>query len=357
MYEQKHFYLVLLYMVYNVKQRQIYLFFLVAIAFISCKRNTRPDVSNINLSIKIERFDKQLFEGKNKNPDQTDAVLKQQYGLFYDDFMHKMVGSPEYADRDILNTLYQDQAYTDLTKEVDSVFPSLTEQEAGLTETFKYIKYYYPKAKIPKMISFVSGFAYQMPVGDQYLGIGLDMFLGKDSKFYRAIVESVPLYLSRRFTPEYIVPRVAETYAHEELFAEPDGNRTLLSKMIFQGKILYFLDQVLPENITDSVKIGYTAQQLNWAQTFEGDIWAYFLENNFLFETDYQKIQVFLSEGPFTPGLGEKRESAPKLGIFMGWQIVKKYMDEHPDISLQQLMADHDAQKILNQSKYKPKQK
>jgi hypothetical protein len=196
-----------------------------------------------------------------------------------------------------------------------------------------------------------------MPVGDQYLGIGLDMFLGKDSKFYKAIIQSVPLYLSRRFTPEYIVPRVTETYAHEELFPEPDEKKSLLAKMVFQGKILYFLDQVLPENTPDSVKIGYTSDQLQWAQNFEGNIWAYFLENNFLYETDYQKIQVFLSEGPFTPGLGENRESAPKLGVWTGWQMVKKYMAEHPEITLQQLMADHDAQKILNQSRYKPKPK
>lgn len=342
-------------MMYNVKHWQIYLIFLFAITFISCRQNNRPDVSNIQVSIKIERFDKELFNGKNKDVIDVDKQLASKYGVFYDDFIHRILDS-KYSNTESLNNLYHDRAYTDLSKEVDSVFPNLKAQEEGLNETFKYIKYYYPKAKIPKFISFASGFAYQMPVGDNYLGIGLDMFLGKDSKFYRAIVQSVPLYLSRRFTPEYIVPRVAETYAHEELFAEPDDNRTLLAKMIFQGKILYFLDQVLPENVDDSTKIGYTQQQMDWVQNFEGDIWAYFLENNYLYETDYQKIQVFLSEGPFTPGLGENRDSAPKLGVWMGWQIVKKYMKTHPDITVQQLMADNDAQKILKESKYKPKQ-
>ncbi|RZL12424.1 MAG: gliding motility lipoprotein GldB, partial [Pedobacter sp.] len=328
-------------MMYNVKHRQIYLIFLFAVAFFSCKQNNRPDVSNIKLDVKIERFDKEFFAARDKNPTETNKQLLNKYGFFYEDYLHKMIGSPSYSDDQILSTLFADQAYKDLTKEVDSVYPNMKVQEEGLTETFKYIKHYYPKAKVPKIIAFVSGFAYQMPVGDNYLGIGLDMFLGKDSKFYGAIVQSVPLYLSRRFAPEYIVPRVAETYAHEELFAEPDENRTLLSKMIFQGKILYFLDQVLPENIADSTKIGYTSEQLQWTQNFEGDIWAYFLENNFLYETDYQKIQVFLSEGPFTPGLGENRESAPKLGVWVGWQIVKKYMAEHPKVTLQQLMADN----------------
>jgi gliding motility-associated lipoprotein GldB len=343
-------------MTYNVKHWQIYLIFLFAMAFISCRQSNRPDVSKIQVDIKIERFDNELFAGKKKNITEVDQQLRSKYGVFYEDFIHRILDS-KYSSTESLANLYRDQAYTDLTKEVDSVFPNLKAQEAGLSETFKYVKYYYPKAKIPKFIAFASGFAYQMPVGDNYLGIGLDMFLGKDSKFYKAIVQSVPLYLSRRFAPEYIVPRVAETYAHEELFAEPDENRTLLSKMIFQGKILYFLDQVLPENISDSTKIGYTRQQLDWAQNFEGDIWAYFLENNFLYETDYQKIQVFLSEGPFTPGLGENRDSAPKLGVWMGWQIVRKYMAAHPEVTLQKLMASNDAQKILNQSKYKPKQK
>jgi gliding motility-associated lipoprotein GldB len=343
-------------MSYHSKHWQIYLFFLFATAFFSCKQNNRPNVDKIKLDLKIERFDKELYAAKQANVLETDSTLTKKYGLFYDDFMHKMVGNNDYSNIDILKGLYNDPAYTDLTKDVDSVFKNLNAQEADLTETFKYIKYYYPKAKLPRFIAFVSGFAYQTPIGDNYLGIGLDMFLGKDNKYYKGLVETVPLYISKRFTPENIVPRVAETYVHEELFNEPDENRTLLSKMIFQGKILYFLDQVLPEKVSDTSKIGYTTEQLEWCKHFEGDIWAYLLENNFLYETNYQKIQVFLSEGPFTPGLGEKRESAPKLGIWMGWQIVKQYMTENPDVTLQMLMAENDAQKILSKSKYKPKQ-
>lgn len=339
----------------KLNRPQIYLFFLCVNIFISCKQHTKPDVSKINLNIKIERFDQDLYAAKNKNIAQTDINLAKKYGFFYDDYIHKMVGNYSYSNADILKTLYKDKAYTDLTHEVDSVFTDLKPIEADLTETFKYIKYYYPNAKVPRFIAFVSGFAVQTPVGDNYFGIGLDMFLGKNSKFYRAIVQSVPLYLSRRFTPNNIVPRVAETYAFEELFPEQDNDRTLLAKMIYKGKLLYFLDEVLPENTPDSIKIGYTDKQLAWCKNFESNIWAYFLENDLLYQTDYQKIQVLLSEGPFTPGIGEKNESAPKLAVFSGWQIVRKYMKENPKVTLQQLMAEQDAQKILSASKYKPK--
>ena len=343
-------------MIYNVKFGQSYLFFLLTglLLVVSCKQNSKPDVSKIQLDVKIMRFDKALYAGKSKGVDHTAALLKKKYGNFYNDYIYRMVGNPDFTEQEILGTLYKDQAYTDLTYEVDSVFKDLSSVESDLNLAFKYIKYYYPKAKIPRFISFVSGFAVQTPIGDHYMGIGLDMFLGKDSKFYKAIVQSVPGYLSRRFTPEYIVPRVTETFAHEELFPESDANRTLLSKMIHNGKILYFLDMVLDERVPDSIKIGYTHDQINWCKTFESDIWAFYLENDLLFNTDYQKIQVYLSEGPFTPGLGERNESAPKLGVWTGWQIVRKYMAENKNVSLQELMAEQDAQKILNGSKYKP---
>jgi len=343
---------------HNVKLRQSYLFFLFMPLFFSlgsCRQNTKPDVSDVHLTVKITRFDRDLFAGKSKNLLQTDTFLNRKYGKFYDDFIHRMVGNYDYTNSEILQTLYKDQAYTDLNDETEGVFKNLSDKEEELTQAFKYVRYYYPDAKIPQFISFISGFAVQTPVGDDYMGIGLDMFLGKDSKFYKAIVQSVPSYLSRRFSPEYMVPRLAETYAREELFPESDEDRSFLSKMVHNGKILYFMDQVLSEDVPDSVKIGYTKKQIEWCQNFESDIWAYYLENNLLYDTDYQKIQVFLSEGPFTPGLGERNESAPKLGVWVGWQIVRKYMKENKEISLQQLMKEHDAQKILTASRYKPK--
>lgn len=342
-------------MIYKLNFRQSYLFFLCTVLFFSCSTNKKPDVSKIKLDIKIERFDKDLYAGLGKNVTVTDSLLHQKYGAFYEDFIFKMVGNESYTRKEVLDGLYKDKAYTDLNHEVDSIFPNLTQTEAELTQTFKYIKYYYPKAQIPRFIGFLSGFAYQTPIGDNYVGIGLDMFLGKDSKFYGALVNSIPLYVSRRFTPQYILPNVTEYYVRENLFKEKDEDRTFLAKMIYNGKILYFMDQIMPENMPDSTKIGYTEKQLEWCKTFEGNIWAFYLENNLIYQTDYSKIQVYLSDGPFTPGLGEKNSSAPKLGIWTGWQIVRKYMKENPEVTLQELMAETDAQKILTKSKYKPK--
>ncbi len=339
----------------RLKFHQSYLILICTLAFLSCSRDNKPDVSKIDLSIKIDRFDKDLYKGKDKDITVTDSLLHKKYGAFYEDFIFKMVGNESYTRQEVLSGIFSDKAYADLNHEVDSIFPNLNETEQELTQTFKYIKHYYPKAPIPRFIGFLSGFAYQTPIGDNYIGIGLDMFLGKDSKFYGALVESIPLYLSKRFTPQYILPRVSEYYVRENLFREKDEDRSLLAKMIYNGKILYFMDQVLPNSVPDSIKIGYSAQQLAWCENFETEIWAFYLENNLLYEMDYGKIQVYLSEGPFTPGLGDQRSSAPKIGVWTGWQIVRKYMQENPNVSLQELMANTDSQTILTKSKYKPK--
>ncbi|SFG64605.1 gliding motility lipoprotein GldB [Pedobacter insulae] len=339
----------------NVKHLQIYLFFLCVVIIFSCQQDQKPDVGHINLDIKIQRFDQDLYKGKSKDLAVVDQLLQKKYGQFYNDFITRMVGNPDLKRIQVLEELYKGSAYEDLNHEVDSVYPNLDILERDLTQTFKYIKYYYPKIKVPHFISFLSGFSYQIPIGENYMGIGLDMFLGKDSKFYPALVESIPRYQSRRFDPIYIVPRVTEEFARQELFMPRDEDRTLLSQMIYNGKILYFMDQVLPEAVSDTVKIGYTGRQLAWCQNFEGNIWGVLLENELLYKTDIHKIKMYLTDGPFTAGLGDRADSAPKLGIWIGWQIVRKYMAENPTISLQQLMTDTDAQKILTKSKYKPK--
>jgi len=336
---------------------QIYLFFLISTFLLyGCKNKKDVDVSNINLDIKIERFDKDLSILTPESFSDKLLPLQKKYGTFYQDFMEGMlsvgnISDPGYYQN--LKTVLSAPDYNALKEEVAKKFPEMKDQEVELTDAFRHVKYYYPDLKAPRIISFFSGFAVQTPIGNEYVGIGLDMFLGNDSKFYPALRNSIPAYISNRFTAQNITPRVMEAFIREELFPEPEKNVSLLDKMIYNGKILYFMDAVMPK-LSDSLKIGYTSEQLKWAENFEAGIWGYFLEQNLLYETDYFKIQKFLTEAPFTPGIGDKNESAPKLAVFTGWKIVKKYMDKNPSVTLQDLMTNTNSQQILEKSKYRP---
>jgi len=341
------------------KAKQIYLIFLTSVLLTACGHSKKVDVSNIDVNVTIERFDHDMNAMETKSIAPQAAYMQKKYGAFYNDFMQRIIQVGSTRDTGYFKTLreiFAAGAYDAVKPEVDSVFPNLDKENEELTDAFRHIKYYYPQIKLPKLYAYFSGFQVQTSNGDGYFAIGLDLFLGAHSKFYTAsaITEVFPHYVSRRFTPENITPRVVEGIAREDMFPEGDQDKSLLSKMIYNGKILYYMDKILPDE-PDSLKIGYTTKQAKWCTDFKAQIWGYFLEEKLLYETDYNKIQKYLGEAPFTPGLGENNDAAPKLATWTGWQIVREYMDKHPEVTLRQLMVENDAQKILNGSKYRPK--
>lgn len=338
---------------------QIYLFFLIIVC-VSCNpshKGAAPDVSHINMDIRIERFDSDLMGIDTLQPLAWSAKMWDKYGDFYHIFLRLVIGADPQDSAKVerlLPVIATNPAFKDIASEIAEKYGDITDVEQELNQAFRYFTYYVPEVKQPRFISFFSGFEIQVPVGDDYIGIGLDMFLGADSKFYPAIIEDVPMYISRRFTRENIVPRVVEAVLRMDYWPQPDTDVNTLQHMLYNGKVLYAMDLILP-HAPDSLKIGYTADQMQWADRYQQDIWGWFLGEDLLFNTDYLRIQHYFNEGPFTRELGENHESAPKLGMYIGWQIIRRYMERHPDVTLKELFANQDAQQILDGSKYRGK--
>lgn len=333
----------------------VFTFFSLLLSACNSERNL-PDISTIDVDVKIERFDQDISALKPTDVVDKNNKWQKQYADFYADYLYYMleIGDPADSIRstNLLAEVIGNKDFKALSAEVAQKYPSLKTQEEELTTAFKYLKYYFPAYQLPRFVSFFSGFAVQVPIGENYIGIGLDMFLGADSEFYPALVKSIPMYISRRFTPENITPRVVETVLRQELIDKKDTDINTLQHMVYEGKVLLALDSILPA-ISDSLKIGYTSEQLVWAEKYQPEIWSWFLEENLLYNTDHQRIQKYFTEAPFTAELGENNESAPKLGVYLGWQLVKKYMEQNPHITLKQLLENQDAQQILKDSKFK----
>lgn len=342
---------------------QSYLYFVIYLAFtgmFSCSTSSEhhiPDVSHIILdSIHIQRFDHDIKQLNEQNAHALHQSLKVSYGHFYKDYIEQIlkIGS---VDDDtymevMLPAISSRTEFQQLADTVAHVFPHLDQQEKELTDAFKRVRYYFPEATIPaRFIAFFSGFALQVPVGADYLGIGLDLFLGAESAYYPDLAPSFPRYMSQHFTPEHIVPRIMDAYIRDAYFpTEPIGG-TFLDMMLHHGKTLYLMDLFLPYS-PDRLKIGYTDRQLAWVAHFQGSIWDWMIEEQMLFQSDVGLKQRHFGEAPFTPELGDKNDSAPKLGAFMGWQMVRKYMDLHPQTTIQELIKLTDSQKFLQESKY-----
>src|ERR1700744_5944603 len=219
-------------MIFNpIKAKQIYLIFLTSLLLTACSHPKKVDVSNIDVSVKIERFDHDLDAMRTKPMMPQAIMMEKKYGVFYQDYMERIVQAGAVRDsnyfttlRDILNS----QANKDLKHDLDFLYPNMDKQNEEIADSFKHIKYYFPQKKLPKVYAYFSGFQAQTSIGDGYFAIGLDMFLGAASRFYPALTETLPHYITRRFTPDNIAPRVVEGIAREDMFPPNPADKSLL---------------------------------------------------------------------------------------------------------------------------------
>jgi hypothetical protein len=228
---------------------------------------------------------------------------------------------------------------------------------------FQYVKYHFPDYRVPEIVTVVGPIDALASLGNDYipdflgpdfLGVSLQFYLGKDFPAYKDpyFIENVaPAYRSRRFSKEYLVPESMKLIV-DDLFPDKSSGRPLIEQMIEKGKQWWLLDKFLPKT-QDSLKTGYTNQQLEWCKENEALIWSIFLKNENLNSIDPVTIQTYIGEGPFTQGFSQEN-SPGNLGQWIGWQIVKKYSEKNPDLNPQGIMLA-DARKILEEAKYKPK--
>jgi gliding motility-associated lipoprotein GldB len=315
--------------------KKIFCTILIFLLFYSCKTEDKlaVDVSKISVAVDIKRFEQIFYNAtvadlpKIKNefraifPHDTDSV-----------WLNKMKNKEERA----------------LFNAVIKAFPDLKNEKLQLVNLFKHIKYYYPNFATPEIITVISNVPLEQKVilDNKILYISLDVFLGKDHEFY----EYYPDYIKQNLSKEQLIIEVAKVFAKE--IQLNSTNRTFVSKMIQKGKMLYVIDAFLP-TINDAKKISYTNKQLNWNSQNEEMIWRYFIEKKLLFSTDTKLDARFLDDAPFSKFYLDMDSKTPgRVGEWLGWQIVKSFMD-YNKISLTE-MLQIDNERLFKRSKYNP---
>lgn len=334
--------------------------FLLNAVFVACdnKDIAKEELNKIEIDYSFRRFDKELFEQfeksqlatVSKEPKSLDYFIEN-YGEFFKLFVRNIIqiGRAEDPSLDYSLSLFvNDKSVLEIYNKVNEVYTDIDKISIELETAFKRYKYYFPDANIPKVITIISGFNYGVVATDDYLALSLDMFLGEDCEFYDML--GIPKYKSLQMNKENLLPNAVRGWVSTETeFDETD--KKLIELMVFEGKMLYVLDKLLPQT-SEELKIGFTKEELNWCEKNAANVWAHFIEEELLFSAVYKKTSKYMNEGPFTAGFA--RESPGKIGHWVGWQIVKKYMDKHPDTSMTALL-EIPAEEVLKQSKYKPR--
>ena len=177
--------------------------------------------------------------------------------------------------------------------------------------------------------------------------ISLDTYLGKNHKFYEPFAE----YQKANLEPHQILPDLVTNFAFRKIV--PSQDKSLISEMIYFGKLHYLKDLLLPE-VPNYQKIGYTEMQEKFCIENEAQMWSYLVNEKLLYDNNIKNYQRFIEDGPFTKFyLDIDRESPGRTGQWLGWQIVKSYM-ENNDVSLDQLLKTEPSI-IFKNSGYKPK--
>jgi len=320
--------------------------------FLSCGNNPLEiDVTNIKIDLKVKRFDKDLFQYKNGITPENVIELNNKYGLFFQDYTESVINIGSIKNSTInnrLNAFTNDSYINEVKVDVDKIYSNFSSYEDALQNAFKHYKYYFPKKNTPKIITYISGFNYAITTDKNYLGIGLDMFLG--SKYVAYAQLGLPQYKTAFMTKEGLVSGAMLGWVSTE-FELQEKNADLLTEMIHQGKTLYLLDALMPK-ASNNIKISYTEKQLDWCKNNAEPVWFYLIDNNLLYTKETKEIIKYMGEAPFIQGFPEG--SPGRVGHWVGWQIVKAYMDKNPSVTIEQLMANNNAQEILNTSKYKP---
>ncbi|HET8752976.1 MAG TPA: gliding motility lipoprotein GldB [Salinimicrobium sp.] len=312
--------------------------FLILLLFIfSCNEEDKreEEIAGIPVEVEILRFDQRFARATADSL----QILKGDFPYLF---------PAQYPDS-VWVAQMKDTIQLEINTEVAKVFPNLEETKQELHSLFQHVKYYFPETEIPKVVTLTSLVDYKNKViwSDSLLLISLDTYLGENHHFYLGIQE----YLKKNFKQEQIIPDAAAAFAETKL-PQPDS-RLFLDHVIYYGKILYLKDLIIPFK-SDAQKIGYTEEELDWAEANEEQIWRYFVDKEMLFATDSDLYTRFLYPAPFSKFyLQLDNESPDRLGQFIGWQIVRQFMEDN-EISVKEMLKT-DAGTIFKKSNYKPR--
>lgn len=335
-----------------MKDRFFIILTLACMALASCTKDSgrKAKIDNMTLEVKIARFDSAFWTLDTTDLARSFDMLDTQYPDLTPIFLENIVHFGAAADpvtHDTYRIFRRDTSVQHLYTDVLEHYANLSTYNDRLTLAFRRAAYFFPNIATPRVYAHVSGLNQSVVVGDGFVSMSLDNYMGEEYEIYSLL--GIYGYLKRNMTPEKVVPDYLLAWLSGEYPSAPHAS--LLDDMIYRGKLLYIISILSPET-PKNVIMGYTPAQWEWVKANEAAMWGIMVQSNSLYETDMMTKGRFLNDGPFT--LPFSQDSPGRGGIYLGWQIVKSYMRSNQTISPAQLMQITDGQTILNQSDYRP---
>src|SRR4030095_2028738 len=176
----------------------------------ACDNKTSvPNVSDVKVDVKLDRFEKSFFTIDSNNLPAGLMKVRSQFPDFYPDFMQNILGVSG-SDNDTTTLSVTKKflsSYSSFASELEKKFGNTTGLEQEIRQGFQYVKYYFPDYKMPKLITYIGTLdAPGVAMTRNHIAIGLQQFAGNDFQgYYTAeVAQMFPAYITRRFDAKSI---------------------------------------------------------------------------------------------------------------------------------------------------------
>ena len=332
---------------------RFFIFFSCILFFASCNRSRlNVNISGDEKDIEFVQFGEALFDLPLKDTITELNTLRKKYPEFFDLFTYKIIRIGGMDENDFnanIANFLTDTMILNVKSMVEKKFGDYEKTKEEINTAFKYFQYHFPAKTLPMVYTYISGFNQSVVTTEDIIGISLDKYLGRDC-FYYEMLSTAPDYKVKNMYKKKIPADVAYAWGMTEFGSNPEKT-TLLDNIIQEGKLMYFTEALLPE-AHDSLLIGYTKKELEWCKKNESQMWMYLVEQKLLYSNKRMDIVRYINDGPHTSGF--PLESPGRAGVWIGWQIVREYMNKNQKITIKELMENKDYQGILNASGYFP---
>ena len=185
------------------------------INFLACESNIQ------NKDLNIHRFENEFY---NSSEEELHLLINKYPYLF-----------PKEFPIETWKSFLKDSTKLAVFKETSKVFGDFKIISEEISQVFSNSNEIFAEFIEPKIITLTSQSDYENRIiyADSLLLISLDSYLGKN--YY----PSLPDYISSNMTKEYISNDISELIS--KYFIDKSNDRTLLSEMIYHGKILYLI--------------------------------------------------------------------------------------------------------------------
>lgn len=321
----------------KMKSKLVFILWLIAILFsVGCSDDK---------GVVIERFDRAVVSYPEVNLGNCSSIHESYAPVI--DLMQKLEGVG-CADS-LIFRMSTSRAYEVFQPDIEMRLPDLSEVEAGLSCLKENLLLLLPNVTFPSHIyGAVIPYEQSILVADSIVVLGLNHYLGADYEGYGQFDD----YRRRLKESNRIVYDVAEALVRVNYPFAADSESTAYSRIVYEGMIVWGIKSLI-DGADLASALGYTQEQVRWAEDNEKRVWRKMIQDNVLYSTDPAIALRLVEPSPATSIINPLAPG--RIGRYIGYKIVENYFANNSACSLEDLLVGefYKSQQMLVDAKYK----